>query len=78
MSTLISEENNYTFTTSAGDNEVRFIISATPIQKVPTGKGNDANDANDAMVKVRKLIINDHVYIIRGGRMYSADGAMIK
>ncbi len=78
MSTLISEENNYTFTTSAGDSEVRFIISATPIQKVPTGIGNDANDANDAMVKVRKLIINDHVYIIRSGRMYGVDGQMIK
>lgn len=78
QSTLISEENNYTFTTSAGDSEVRFIISATPIQKVPTGIGNDANDANDAMVKVRKLIINDHVYIIRSGRMYGVDGQMIK
>ncbi|MBR6065792.1 MAG: InlB B-repeat-containing protein [Paludibacteraceae bacterium] len=76
MSTLISEENNYTFTTSAGDSEVRFIISATPIQKVPTGIEHSVVSGQPS--EVRKLIINDHVYIIRSGRMYGVDGQMIK
>jgi hypothetical protein len=74
QSTLIDSELTYTFSTSSYDNEARFIISATPIRKITTG--NESVGAEAA--KVRKLIINDKLYIIRGGRMYSADGAMIK
>ncbi len=74
QSTLIDSELMYTFSTSSYDNEVRFIISATPIRKITTG--NESVGAEAA--KVRKLIINDKLYIIRGGRMYSVDGAMIK
>ena len=74
QSTLIDSELTYTFSTSNYDNEARFIISATPIRKITTG--NESVGAEAA--KVRKLIINDKLYIIRGGRMYSADGAMIK
>lgn len=77
-STLIDAANTYSFVAEAGDAEARFIISATPIQKLPTDIGNDANDANDAMVKVRKLIINDQLYIIRAGRMYNAVGSIVK
>lgn len=74
-STLIDAANTYSFVAEAGDAEARFIISATPIQKLPTGIGNDANDA---MVKVRKLIINDQLFIIRAGRMYNAVGSIVK
>lgn len=74
QSTLIDSELTYTFSTSSYDNEARFIISATPIRKITTG--NESVGAEAA--KVRKLIINDKLYIIRGGRMYSVDGAMIK
>lgn len=74
-STLISEQNSYAFTTSANDSEVRFIISATPIQKLPTGIEEVTGNTGTG---VRKLLINDKLYIIRGGRMYSVDGAMIK
>lgn len=73
--TPIDSMRTYTFTAEAGDNEARFIISATPVQKVTTGV-DPASGGQDA--KVRKVIINDHIYIIRGGRMYSVDGALVK
>lgn len=74
-STLISEGNTYSFWTSENDAEARFIISATPIAKTPTGvEGADAN----GNTVVRKVIINDKVYIIRGGRMYSVVGGLVK
>ena len=74
-STLINNENTYMFSAEAEDATARFIISATPVQKVTTGV-DPANGGQDA--KVRKVIINDHIYIIRGGRMYSAEGALVK
>lgn len=74
-STLIDAANTYSFVAEASDAEARFIISAMPIQKLPTGIGNDANDG---MVKVRKLIINDQLFIIRAGRMYNAVGSIVK
>ncbi len=74
-STLISEGNTYSFRTSEDDAEARFIISATPIAKTPTGvEGADAS----GNTVVRKVIINDKVYIIRGGRMYSVVGGLVK
>lgn len=76
-STLIDAANTYSFVAEAGDAEARFIISATPIQKLPTGIDNGGL-MNDAMVKVRKLIINDQLFIIRAGRMYNAVGSIVK
>jgi uncharacterized repeat protein (TIGR02543 family) len=74
-STLINNENTYMFSAEAEDATARFIISATPVQKVTTGV-DPASGGQDA--KVRKVIINDHIYIIRGGRMYSVDGALVR
>ena len=73
-STLINAAETYEFVAEPGDTEARFVISATPIHKIATG--NESAGAEAA--KVRKLIIDDKVYIIRGGRMYSVDGQMIK
>ena len=73
-STLINAANTYSFVSEIGDTEARFVISATPIHKIATGNENAGAEA----AKVRKLIIDDKVYIIRGGRMYSVDGQMIK
>lgn len=74
-STLISNETNYPFVSVAGDNPARFVISKTPINKIVTGI-DETNGEKDA--KVRKLFIDDHIYIIRGGKMYTADGALVK
>lgn len=73
-STLIHAAETYEFVAEPGDTEARFVISATPIHKIATG--NESAGAEAA--KVRKLIIDDKIYIIRGGRMYSVDGQMIK
>ncbi len=71
-STLIAEGNTYTFSRSDNDAS-RFIISRTPIQNLPTGVGN-INDGAQA----RKVLIDNKIYIIRGGRMYDATGALVK
>lgn len=74
-STLISGEQTYSFAAEKEDSEVRFVISKTPIQKVPTGVEDAVSGQQSA---VRKVLINDHIYIIRGGRIYSADGQLVK
>ena len=74
-SSAISNENTYMFTAESGDTEARFIISKTPIHKTPTDIG-PTDGKQEA--KVRKVLIDDHVYIIRGGRMYNATGALVK
>ncbi|MBR0196425.1 MAG: InlB B-repeat-containing protein [Paludibacteraceae bacterium] len=74
-STLIDDMSSYTFMVEPEDTEARFVISKTPIRQTPTGC-ESVGGAESA--KVRKLIINDKIYIIRGGRMYSVDGQMVK
>ena len=74
-STLISSENTYQFFTAAGDLEARFVISATPYGAPEIATGIDgAVQGTD----VRKVIINDKMFIIRGGRMYDATGVMVR
>jgi hypothetical protein len=77
QSTLIDSELTYTFSTSSYDNEARFIISATPIRKITTGVETVTGYGLQG-TGVRKLIINDKIYIIRGGRMFTVDGQMVK
>ena len=72
QSTLIDEDNTYVFSSSE-NNAARFVISKTPINKVPTGY-----DAINDGVKARKQMINGILYIIRDGRIYSAQGALVK
>jgi uncharacterized repeat protein (TIGR02543 family) len=74
-STLISEGNSYTFTYEQGDDYNRFMISAMPFSKTqPTG----LDDADWNGTGVQKVIYKDHMYIIRGGRVFDATGAMVK
>ena len=72
-STQITDGNTYMFTSGIYDSEARFVISATPIHKISTG----VDGVGDG-TKARKLLIEDKLYIIRGGRMYSAEGALVK
>ena len=73
-STLISEGESYRFTFEEGDTN-RFYISRTRIDApaVATGTENTADGA-----KARKVIVNDKLYIIRNGRVYSAEGIIVK
>lgn len=75
-STLINDENEYTFTAQEGENGIRFMISATPYnsQQITTGMTDLDAEASQA----QKVIYNDKLYIIRGGKVFSADGHLVK
>ena len=72
-STLITNENSYSFSCSSTDAETRFVISRTPIHKVPTGTENVSAGTN-----ARKQMINGVLYVIRDGRIYNAEGSLVK
>lgn len=72
-STLISEGSTYMFSPDESTNATRFVISRTPIHKVPTGTENVSAGTN-----ARKQMINGTLYIIRDGRIYNAEGALVK
>ena len=74
-SALISEVGSYTFTYEEGDTN-RFYISRTRIDapQMPTGVEN----THEGVVKAHKFIYNDKLYILFNGRVYSADGQMVK
>lgn len=73
-STQIMNGQTYAFVSEAGDNAARFVISATPINKIATGCESVGAEA----AKVRKVIIDDKVYIIRGGQVFDVLGKTIK
>ena len=75
-SALIKEGNAYVFTLEDGDDANRFYISRTPLGAPAIVTGIDEVDA-EAM-KVRKIIHNDQLYIIRGGQLYDATGKVVK
>lgn len=78
QSVLINADNTYDFIYEKGDAN-RFYISRTPLQapQTPTGIGNTEGTSTQS-TKAIKVIYNDQLYIIRGGRVYSADGSLVK
>lgn len=75
-STLINSESTYMFMASDEDMAARFIISATPIHHVATGI--DLSAGRGQQSAVRKIVINDHVFIIRNGQLYDVTGKTVK
>ncbi len=75
-STLINDENEYTFTAQEGESGIRFIISATPYEK--PGIATGVTDLDADAPKVQKVIYNDKLYIIRGGKVFSAEGQIVR
>ena len=75
-SVRISEGETYTFTYEEGDAANRFYISRTAINAPEVATGMENLDA--AAPKVQKIIYNDKLYIIRGGRLYDATGKVVK
>lgn len=73
-STLISEGESYLFNFEEGDTN-RFYISKTRIDAptIATGTENTGDG-----VKARKVLVNDKLYIILNGKVYSAEGMMVK
>lgn len=75
-STLITTNSSYMFVAAADDLAARFIISRTPLNYtdgVATGVDNHTTSAAS-----QKLLIDGVLYIIRNGRIYSAEGALLK
>jgi hypothetical protein len=65
----------YRFTTSDNMPHNRFILTRR-LPQMPTGVETASGDVQST--GVRKLLINDHIYIFRGGKMYSVDGQLVK
>ena len=76
VSTLIDDDNHYDFTTTEGDVENRFEISEHPLSHITTGVDNTS--ADNRLSDVKKVLINNQLYIIRGGNIFSATGALVK
>ena len=74
-STRIQTGNTYDFVWENGDGHNRFMISAIPFApQTPTGVTNlDAQTP-----KAQKFIYKDKMFIIRGGKVFSADGQLVK
>ena len=75
-STLILTGNTYEFVWANGDDANRFYISKTAIDapQVPTG----VTDLDSEAPKARKVIYNDKMYIFNNGRVYDAQGKVVK
>ena len=70
-STLIDEANTYNFKSDENTNATRFVVSKMPL--MPTGVDEVADGS-----KARKQMIDGTLYIIRDGRIYKVDGALVK
>lgn len=71
--TPVTREDTYTFTTTDKADHPRFILTYNRAPQTATGVDDVKEDT-----EVQKVLINDHIYIIRGGNMYSIDGALVK
>ena len=85
--TLIDTESNtrtnlsagmeYTLTLNKGDYNNRFFIEISPIQQTPTDIEYVTGDSNSQDC-VRKVLIDNILYIVRDGQMFDARGARVK
>lgn len=66
---------SYPFFTQKTDNKDRFILSVRVERRKPSMPTDiDAADLNRSNAAPRKILINDHVYILRGGAIYDVTG----
>ena len=83
--TLVDNEANtrtnlaltdYTVNLTAGTHDGRFLLEIAPIQQTPTDIDliNGENGENG----VRKMLIDQQMYIIRDGKIYDARGARVQ
>ncbi len=85
--TLIDTESNtrtnlsagmeYTLTLKKGDYNNRFFIEISPAHQVPTDIEYVTGDSNN-QDSVRKVLIDNILYIVRDGQMFDARGARVK
>ncbi len=65
----------YTVDLNKGEYNNRFMLNIS-IPKVPTDIGNTETWSEDG--KTKKLLINDQIYLINGGRVYNANGVQLR
>ena len=66
---------DYHFTTVRTQDDERFALNVVPMAKVPTEIEQSA--ISDQQSDVRKIVIDDHVFIIRNGQMYDVTGKRV-
>ncbi|MBR2165268.1 MAG: InlB B-repeat-containing protein [Paludibacteraceae bacterium] len=64
---------DYTVTLDKGTYDERFYLEISPIHNTPTGMENGGSIKGEN--GVRKVIIDQNMYIIRDGKMYNVQGA---
>lgn len=83
--TLVDEETGirtslsalpYTISLPKGDYNSRFYLEISPIHGTPTAIQDSGFRIQDSVV--RKVIIDQNMYIIRDGKMYDARGARVE
>ncbi|MBO6073697.1 MAG: hypothetical protein J6P74_01015 [Paludibacteraceae bacterium] len=76
--------SNYTFTTGRTQDDERFALNVVPMANMPTGvEDSDVRNQNSypegtIISDVRKIILDDKMFIIRDGLMYDATGKRVK
>ena len=65
---------DYTVNLNAGTYNERFVLEISPVNSTPTSIENGEWQNGDG---ARKVLIDNHVYIIRGDKMYDATGALV-
>ena len=68
----------YSFTTNRTENTDRFVLSVRVERKKAPEVLTDFENIGDAKDGPRKLLINGHVYIQRGARIYDITGKQVK
>ncbi len=66
---------DYTVNLTAGTIDGRFMLEISPISQNPTDIGNTGVETKDS---VRKVLIDGLLYIVKGNRIYDAQGALVK
>ena len=67
---------SYTVNLTAGTHDGRFVLEISPVHGSTTGMEN--SDVSSQNSDVRKMIIDQKLFIIKGDKMYDARGAMVK
>lgn len=84
--TLVDEETgvrtnlsalDYTINLPAGTHDNRFYLEISPIKTTPTG-WEPTSDSSLKGREVRKVLIDQQMYIIKDGKMYDARGNLCK
>ena len=67
---------DYTINLSAGTYDSRFVLEISPIQQISTDIEN--SEISNQNSDVRKVMIDQIMYIIKDGKMYDARGARVQ